>query len=199
MERGPTPCLPPPCRLISISLLLFQLPFPLDHRGWLSLIARTSGAESNGRLLPPGPQRGGTELSRPWDRTALGVGRATGHIPVSPTSFSSPGSLEPLPPLTLQRKTSYTHNGILFSCKKEQRTDPCHNTDKNIERMELSKETTLQRPHAVLGRRYKECRTAAVHTDRKQVGGSQGLGRGAGGEAADGHGALPGNDENGWN
>lgn len=113
MERGPAPCLPPPCRLISISFLLFQLPFPLDHRGWLSLIARTSGAESNGRLLPPGPQRGGTELSRPWDRTALGVGRATCHIPVSPTSFSSPGSLEPPPPVTLQRKTSYTHNGIL--------------------------------------------------------------------------------------
>ena len=72
MERGPAPCLPPPCRLISISFLLFQLPFPLDHRGWLSLIARTSGAESNGRLLPPGPQRvarschgHGTEL--PWE------------------------------------------------------------------------------------------------------------------------------------
>ena len=88
-------------------------------------------------------------MSRPWDRTALGVGRATCHIPVSPTSFSSPGSLEPPPPVTLQRKTSYTHNGILFSCKKKQRTDPCHNTDKNVEHIELSKETTLQRPHAV--------------------------------------------------
>ena len=38
-----------------------------------------------------------------------------------------------------------------------------------------------------------------VRVCRKQVGGSQGLGRGAGGEAADGHGALPGSDENGWN
>lgn len=36
-----------------------------------------------------------------------------------------------------------------------------------------------------------------IHTDRKQVGGGQGLGRGAGGVAADGHGALPGSDENG--
>ena len=154
MERGPPLCLPPPCRLISSSFLLFQLPFPLDHQGWLSLIVRTSGA--NSRLLPPGPQRGGTELSRPWDRTALGVGRATGHVPVSPTAFSSPGSLEPPPPVTLQRQTSYTR-GILFSCKKEQRTDPY--TDKIIERIELSKETTLQSPHAVLGSGYKKCRT----------------------------------------
>ena len=87
MEGGPPPCLPPLCRLVSLSSLLFQFPFPLDHQGWLSLTARTSGAESHGRLLPPGPPRGGMELSWPWDRTAPGVGRATAHVPVSPTSL----------------------------------------------------------------------------------------------------------------
>lgn len=180
MEGGPPPCLPPPCRLVSISSLLFQFPFPLDHQGWLSLTARTSGAESHGRLLPPGPQRGGMELSQPWDRTALGVGRATGHVLTSPTSLPSPGSLEPPPPVALQGKTSYTHNRILFSCKKERSPDPCHNMDKNIERIELSKEATLQRPHTVRCSRYKKCRTGANHSDRKQAGGGQGLWRGAG-------------------